>query len=92
MRDLAENRYLSPELIEQASRRLDELGGLINRKDLAAACLSRSRFAASEPRHLANNQINQSRSSNEFMMRSRASKVAQSATPARRSRSRAERR
>ena len=37
MRDLAENRYLSPELIEQASRRLDELGKLVNRKDLAAA-------------------------------------------------------
>ena len=37
MRDLAENRYLSPEPIEQAARRLAELGRLVSRKDLAAA-------------------------------------------------------
>ncbi len=83
MRDLAENRYLSPELIEQASRRLEELGGLINRQDLAAALPVEEPLSppASAPT-FANNQINQSRSSNEFMMRSRASKVAQSASPA----------
>ena len=39
MRDLAEARYLSAELLEQASRRLEELGKLVNRKELAAALL-----------------------------------------------------
>ncbi len=83
MRDLAENRYLSPELIEQASRRLEELSGLIDRKDLAAALpLEEPVSPPMTAPTMANNQITQSRSSNEFMMRSRASKVAQSASPA----------
>ena len=37
MRDLAEARYVPADLIEQAARRLDELGRLVSRKDLAAA-------------------------------------------------------
>jgi signal transduction histidine kinase len=83
MRDLAENRYLSPELFEGASRRLAELGGLINRKELARALLvedpvsQRTTLAT-----LAGEQSDQSRSSNEFRMRSRNSKLAQSASPA----------
>jgi hypothetical protein len=42
MRDLAEDRYLSPELIDRASRRLAELGALVNRADLAAALVVRA--------------------------------------------------
>jgi signal transduction histidine kinase len=83
MRDLAENRYLSPELFERASRRLEELGKLITRKELAAA------LSVEEPvsqgmdvTTLAELQRNPSRSSNEFMMRSRNSKLAQSQPPA----------
>jgi hypothetical protein len=37
MRDLARNRFLSPDLIDRASRRLAELSALVNRADLAAA-------------------------------------------------------
>jgi hypothetical protein len=81
MRDLAENRYLSPELLEQASRRLEELGKLINQKDLAAALpveesVSPGVIVAQE------NQTAQSRGSSEYQMRSRNSKLAQSAPAA----------
>ena len=36
MRDLAESRYLPPERIELAARRLEELGRLVSRKELAS--------------------------------------------------------
>ena len=46
MRDLAESRYLAPELIEQAIRRLDELGGSSAATTLAAAlALPRTRHS-----------------------------------------------
>ncbi len=90
MLDHAETGYLSPELLDKASRRLAELKKLFDRKQLAAALLDE------DPASLANNtfmlanqqlppakqQLPQSRSSNEFMMRSRNSKVAQNAPPA----------
>ena len=83
MRDLAEDRYLSPERIEQASQRLDELGRLVSRKDLAAA------LAVEEPTPpsdinptLAYGPVLQTRSTNEYMMRSRSTKLAQNAPPA----------
>ena len=83
MRDLAENRYLSPESIEQAARRLAELGALVKSKDLAAA-LSAPRSMAPEDANalLAYGPMSQSRGSSEYMMRSRNSKLAQSAAPA----------
>ena len=72
MRDLAEAAMLSPDAIEQAARRLDELGRLVSRKDLAAA------LAAEEPTPSADTnshagvraRVADSRSSNEYMMRS----------------------
>jgi signal transduction histidine kinase len=85
MRDLAENRYLAPERIEAASRRLDELATLINREELAAALLAPDSNSMSQMAAMANQadiQGNQSRSSQEFMMRSRNSQIAQRASPA----------
>ena len=81
MRDLAEARYLSPELIEQASRRLDELGRLVSRHDLAAALLADDPASQTEQPNptLAFGPESQSKSSNEYMMRSRNSKLAQNA-------------
>jgi signal transduction histidine kinase len=83
MRDLAESRYLPPERIELAARRLEELARLVSRRELA------SRLSVEEPVSqananpiLANGPELQSRSSNEYMMRSRATKLAQSAAPA----------
>jgi signal transduction histidine kinase len=83
MRDLAENRYLSPELVEGAARRLAELDKLINRKELAAALrVEEPTSQAMDVTTLAELQRNPSRSSSEFIMRSRNSKVAQSQAPA----------
>ncbi len=83
MRDLAENRYLSPESIEQAARRLAELGALVKSDDLAAALTGQGSMAAvgASPT-LAYGPISQSRGSSEYLMRSRNSKLAQSAAPA----------
>jgi len=82
MRDLAEARYLPPELIERASRRLDELGGLVSRKDLAAALAVWEPTQSADPSAtLANGPVSPSKSSNEFLMRSRSARVAQNATP-----------
>ncbi len=83
MRDVAEARYLSAALLEQASRRLEELGKLINRKELAAALLVDDPISQTvDVTTLADSQKRQSRSSNEYMMRSRNSKLAQSQAPA----------
>ena len=85
MRDLAESRYLTPELIEQAARRLNELGKLVSRKDLAAA------LTVEEPAIMARtNSIvacelepqSKSKSSNEYLMRSRSTKLAQNSQSA----------
>jgi signal transduction histidine kinase len=83
MRDLAESRYLLPETIERASRRLDELGRLVNSKDLIFA------LGTGEPAQSDNAQVamtygpvSPSKSANEYMMRSRSTKLAQNAAPA----------
>jgi signal transduction histidine kinase len=83
MRDLAEARYLPPERIELASRRLEELGRLVSRKELA------SMLAVEEPAQqsganapLAFGPQSPSRASQEYMMRSRTTKLAQNAAPA----------
>jgi signal transduction histidine kinase len=85
MRDLAEASYLPPERVERAGRALLELSQLVSRDDLAAA------LAADEPTTLASfssnaldafQQAQQSKDSNEYMMRSRQTKVAQNAPPA----------
>ena len=86
MRDLAENRYLSPELIEEASRRLAELGKLVTHKDLAAALVVEDPVSPERTNAtLAFGPESESKSSNEYMMRSRNSRQAQSAAPPRRS-------
>jgi signal transduction histidine kinase len=78
MRDLAESRYLTPELIDQATRRLNELDKLVSRKDLAAAlAVEEPATSASTNPVLAVGPVSQSRSSQEFMMRSRSTKLAQ---------------
>ncbi|HWE39836.1 MAG TPA: HAMP domain-containing sensor histidine kinase [Isosphaeraceae bacterium] len=87
MRDLAEARYLPPDRVENASRQLIELGRLVSRDDLAVA------LAGDDP--TPSNNLNpalaygpesqvqsQSQISNEYMMRSRSTKVAQNAAPA----------
>jgi signal transduction histidine kinase len=83
MRDLAENRYLAPEAIERAARRLAELAAIVNREHLAAALVVDDPMlqAQANPTE-AYGPMSQSRSSQEYMMRSRSSKLAQSAPPA----------
>ena len=83
MRDLAEARYVPAELIEQASRRLDELGRLVSRKELVAALAAdeKAQSVTTNPT-LAYGPALVSKSSNEFLMRSRSAKVAQNAPPA----------
>lgn len=78
MRDLAESRYLAPELIEQATGRLNELGRLVGHQELIAA------LTAEDPTTLTRtNPVvacepeSKSKSSQEFMMRSRSTKLAQ---------------
>ena len=83
MRDLAEHRYLSPELIEEASRRLAELGKLVTRKDLAVALVVEDPASPERTNPtLAFGPVSESKSSNEYLMRSRNSRQAQSAPPA----------
>jgi signal transduction histidine kinase len=83
MRDLAEARYLLPETIERATLRLEELGRLVNRKDLIAA-LGVGEPAQSEDASaaMAYGGVSPSKSSNEYLMRSRSAKIAQNAAPA----------
>jgi signal transduction histidine kinase len=83
MRDLAEARYLLPETIERAAHRLEELGRLVARTDLIAA------LGVGEPSQLddagaaiAYTPVQASKSSNEYLMRSRSAKIAQNAAPA----------
>jgi signal transduction histidine kinase len=76
MRDLAESRYLAPERVERAARRLEELGRLVRRDALTAA------LAVDEPPILENPALafgpaNDSRGANEYMMRARSTKQAQ---------------
>jgi signal transduction histidine kinase len=83
MRDLAEDRYLRPELIERAARRLGELSKLVSRNDLAAALVVEEPAAPGASQStLAYGPVSQSRGENEFMMRARTSKLAQSAQAA----------
>ena len=85
MRDLAENRYLSPELIE-ASLAPARRAGRTRQPQGARRRAARRRpdVAVGGTSHHAGGYgpISQSRSSNEYMMRSRNSKLAQSAAPA----------
>jgi signal transduction histidine kinase len=85
MRDLAEARYLPPGRIEDAARRLEELSRRINRKDLAAALAvpEPSSLAADETsnRTLAYGPPSGPTYANEFLMRSRSTKIAQNAAP-----------
>jgi signal transduction histidine kinase len=78
MRALAGARYLRPDRIEQASRRLEELTKLVSRQDLSAA------LAADEPTApqdanpvLATEPVPELKNSNEYIMRSRSTKLAQ---------------
>jgi signal transduction histidine kinase len=83
MRDLAEDRYLSPDAIERAARRLAALGELVNREHLAAALAADDPVSQAQANStLAYGPMSQSRSSQEYMMRSRSSRIAQSAAPA----------
>jgi signal transduction histidine kinase len=83
MRDLAEERYLRPELIERAARRLDELARLVPQSDLAAALATEeaNQFGAANAT-LAYGPVSQSKSENEYQIRARTSKLAQNASPA----------
>jgi signal transduction histidine kinase len=83
MRDLAENRYLSPDAIERAARRLAALAAIVKREHLAVALAADDPVAQAQANQtLAYGAISQSRSSQEFVMRSRSSKIAQNAVPA----------
>ena len=82
MRDLAEARYLLSDRIERTSRQLEELGKLVSRNDLAAALASDdSTDAANSNPILAAGPLLESKTSNEYMMRSRNTKIAQNAIP-----------
>jgi signal transduction histidine kinase len=87
MRDLCEARYIPPEKIDVAMQRLKELDHLVRRDALAAALSAKDLSPLATPseaptfaQQLLHPQ--QSRSSNEFLMRSRNAKIAQSANPA----------
>jgi signal transduction histidine kinase len=83
MRDLAENRYLAPEAIDRAARHLAALGALVKREQLAAAMVADDPVSQTQANPtLAYGPAPQSRSSQEYVMRSRSSKLAQSAPPA----------
>jgi signal transduction histidine kinase len=82
MLDLSEARYLSPEMVERASRRLDELGRLVSRTELAAALAVEGQAPSAETNStLAVGPVLPSKASNEYLMRSRSTKLAQSASP-----------
>jgi len=85
MRDLAEARYLLPEMIELASRRLDDLSRLVRRKDLAAALAVWEPAPPVDTKKPAITSWPESKygSASEYMMRSRSTKLAQNAAPAR---------
>ena len=81
MRDLAEARYLPPDRVEPAARRLEEFGRVVNRKDLAS--ILRVAQALTDTNAVtAFGQGSQSRASNEYAMRSRSTKLAQNAASA----------
>jgi signal transduction histidine kinase len=82
MRDVAEARYLPPERIELAARRLEELGKCVSHKELAALLSVEEPGQSGAGTPLAFGPEVRSRGSNEFMMRSRATKLAQNAAPA----------
>ena len=84
MRDLAEARYLRPDRIERASRRLAELTKLVSRQDLAAALAADQLTTSQEANSLlATGPVQESKISNEYIMRSRSTKLAQNANPQR---------
>jgi signal transduction histidine kinase len=84
MRDLCEARYLPPEKIDLATERLEELGRVVKRGALAAALSAEelSPITSMSAAQAFEQQSQQSRSSKEFLMRSRNAKLAQSAAPA----------
>ena len=78
MRNLAEARYLRSEQVEQACRRLDELGRLVSREDLAQRSGRRAkrRRRPTPTAALAYGpDVAIRRSSNEYMMRSRSTRA-----------------
>jgi signal transduction histidine kinase len=87
MRDLCEARYLPPQKIDLATMRLTELGHLVSAGALAVALSAKELSPIANPSVTPTfaqqvMQMPQSRSSNEYMMRSRTAKLAQSAAPA----------
>lgn len=80
MRDLAEARYLAPERIERAELRLRELNKLVNRHELARALtVEETTQTASANRTLAYGPALKANPANEYTMRSRSTKLAQTA-------------
>jgi signal transduction histidine kinase len=76
VRDLAEARYITPERLESALERLDAFQRLVRPAELAAAL----RDDSPEPMLIAEAPLaggDAARSSNEFKMRSRSTKLAQ---------------
>ena len=83
MRDLAESRYLSPERVERASIRLAELAKLIRRNDLADALPDERPLLSAETNSvMLPGSVGGSKSSTEYAMRSRSTKLAQNAVSA----------
>ena len=83
MRDLAESRYLSPEGVARASRRLAELASLVRRQDLADALPDEGTMLSAETNLVMPAvPLGGSKSSTEYVMRSRSTKLAQNATSA----------
>ncbi len=80
MRDLAESQYLPHELVEQAAHRLNELGKLVSGKDLTAALTVEEPSIMDRTNSIVACELEpqlKSKSSNEYMMRSRSTKLAQ---------------
>jgi signal transduction histidine kinase len=82
MRDLAEGQYLTLEQFEQASRRLKELSGLVSRDSLAAALAVEESAPWTQPNQaITYGPATQSKDANDYMLRSKGSRMAQNAAP-----------
>lgn len=79
MRDLAEARYLAPDRFERAEHQLSVLKNLVNRQQLARALtVEETTQTATANRTLAYGPALTANPSNEYTMRSRSTKLAQS--------------
>ncbi len=79
MRDLAEVRYLPSARIDEASRRLDQLSRIVSREQVEFACATEEPASSLGNPVVAFGPASQSKATQEYVMRSRSTKIAQNA-------------